>query len=276
MPPCSLAPKGTRSARRRCLAATCLALAWLLSPAAVLDVSAEASAHRSAYAERHRAIAPDERARAAELALAAARERGAGSAPADERAIEGDGLEVLRVERHREPKGMTAASYRRRVDVLIYDYRIDHLCRVVVDLSAGAVDDVTVAPGIQVALSEREISRATRLLLLDPEARARLDARYERITGRRLRGAGDIQISGYVFRADAMPDAATESIAICGRHRCAQLLLRTNDDVSLELPIIDLSMGRVLETLDFGPVETRRSTGSGPVHSHGEEHDHAH
>ena len=55
----------------------------------------------------------------------------------------------------------------------------------------------------------------------------------------------------FIFRADANP--ATQGAAtVCGRHRCAQLLVESTDDLLVDLlPIVDLSTGRVVSRTGF-------------------------
>jgi hypothetical protein len=68
-----------------------------------------------------------------------------------------------------------------------------------------------------------------------------------------------------------MPGTNAPETAACGRRRCAQLLLRTRDNVSIEVTIVDLSRERALEARHFGPKPPKPP--APPDHG---AHDHAH
>jgi hypothetical protein len=219
------------------LAATLLA-AWSPAPA-----RADSAAER--FSKRHRVLDTAENTRALDAARGPAeselRRRAGRAAGSPER------LEVLEVDVHRYAKDVRAEEYRRRADVYIYDYDSDALAVAVVDLETNHVDAVTVTPGVQRPLNDREVARALDLLLADATSGARIRAEFQRITGRPLRNPSELTVSGFVYRADAMPDSNTTDTAACGRHRCAQLLISTQDAFSIELPIVDLSKQRVLQ-----------------------------
>jgi hypothetical protein len=220
---------------------------WLGSPA--LPAGAESAAEH--FAHRHRALDASERGRALDIARGPAEgelRRRAGRAPgAPER------LETLAADLHRHAKSTRVEDYRRRADVYVYDYDTDQLAWAVVDLDSGRLESLTVTASVQRPLSDREVAHALDLVFGDPASAARIRAEYARIAGHPLRDRHDLEVAGFVYRADAMPDANTPDSAECGRHRCAQLLIRTHDEVSLELPIVDLSRERVLEPRWFGP-----------------------
>jgi hypothetical protein len=223
-----------------------------------------AGAEPDGRSDRYRSLDASERARAlgkgrdrARPALAARR---AADAPARE--------EVLLIERHREPKG-TAGEGRRRADVYIYDYASDTLSLVVVDLDSGEAETVRVAQDAQLPLTENEIVRATALFYAQPAMRQRLEREFERIAGEPLEDLSALHIRAFVFRADSMPDTAPKETAVCGRHRCAQLMIYTEDKVAVEwLPVIDLSRERVLDSVAFGMSPPERSAPPGKAHEH--------
>jgi hypothetical protein len=139
---------------------------------------------------------------------------------------------------------------------------------VTVDLEAGQVESVRTGTGVQPPLNDREVVRAMDLLFADAAAAARIGKEFERITGQPLGHWRELGVSGFVYHADSMPEANMPETKACGRHRCAQLLLRTQDNVSIEVPIVDLSRERLLETRRFGPPSSEP-----PDHG---AHDHAH
>ena len=76
---------------------------------------------------------------------------------------------------------------------------------------------------------------------------------YRQATGRELTDpATQLEIQALIFRADGNP-GVRGGAAACGRHRCAQFMIQTPDDLLVNLfPVIDLSAGRVVSrTGDF-------------------------
>ena len=258
--------------------AIALALGSMLAP----PVVGEADAAGRRASARYRKLDTGERVRAIEQARAAATpalsRRAARAVGASFRS------EVLLVERHRYAKGEDDS--RRLADVYIYDYEQDQLCRAVVDLDTDAVESITVAGGVQLPLTEAEVGRALRLALDHPEFGARLRNDYQLVTGQALAAPDDLDVSGFAYRADSMRDGDTRESRICGKRRCAQLMLRTPDGTVLDLPIVDLSRNRLLDSRAFGLNarerlrrrreldEERRRTGGGHHHEDGGHHAH--
>ncbi len=178
-----------------------------------------------------------------ELDVAAALARG--SNPGEAAGL-GDDDVVLLVERHEEAKGAEL----RRADVYVYSYDDDVLTLTVVDLATGEPRSTTIVPNTQLPLVQEEQDRAVQLLMDHAGARRALATAYRQATGRDLADvATDVIIDPIVFRADANPQAAAGAARRCGTHRCAQLLLRSADDLLINLfPVIDLSTGRVATT----------------------------
>ena len=162
---------------------------------------------------------------------------------------EGSGVELLSVERRVDKSAEQAGA--RRADVYTYDYRVDRLYHSVVDLASGRVIETESAQDVQIALSEAEQGRAIRLALDDPTTRSVLDAAYRRATGAALTDpATQLRTFALVFRADANPGKNLGPASVCGRQRCAQLLMSTPDDVLVEAaPVVNLSVGTVYRNL---------------------------
>ena len=154
----------------------------------------------------------------------------------------GDDDVVLLVERHEEAKADEDDGLR-RADVYVYSYDDDVLTWTVVDTATGEVDQSQVVPGTQLPLIQEEEDRALEIALADPEFAQLLATRYRQATGRDLADpATDLDIQPIVFRADANPAAAAGGAGACGRHRCAQLMIQSTDDLLVNLlPIVDLS-----------------------------------
>ena len=164
-------------------------------------------------------------------------------------------IELLLIERHEE----SAETYRqkswpRRADTYYYDYNSDRLIHYVINLESKAIDQINVSQSVQLPLTRNELQNAIRLVMEDITLRRTLNAEFERVTdGQQLTSAEQLQIKGFVFGSDVMPDRVNEATQPCGLHRCAQLLIYTQDNIVLELlPIVDLS--RQLVTQDLSPV----------------------
>jgi len=243
-----------------------LVVVWGVSLAAAGTGAAAGAEPDARFAERHRELDAVERSNALRIARGPAEQAlrsRAGRSPGD-----AERLEVLRIVRRTAPKGVRPEEYRRRAEVYLYDYGTDRVAVATVDLESGEVESVRTAVDVQPPLSEREIARATELLFSDAVAAQRIGDEFARITGRPLEDRREIEVSGFVYHADSMPETNTPETRSCGRHRCAQLLLRTWDNVSIEVPIVDLSRERVLEARHFGPKPS-----TPPDHG---AHDHAH
>ena len=164
--------------------------------------------------------------------------------------------ELLLIERHAETKAvMQSGNWPRRADVFVYLYDSDTLLHAVVNLTARTVDSVETATGVQLPLTQNEMSRAFQLLLSDDTTQANIAAQYVTITGEALaRPESQLKFRALIYRADSMP-GSNPGAADCGPHRCAQFLLTTQNDVVINLlPIVDLSRGRLVSAGAFvGP-----------------------
>lgn len=164
----------------------------------------------------------------------------------------GDDDVVLLVERHEEDKAVEDEG-RRRADVYVYSYDDDVLTLTIVDTATGEVDSTEVVSGTQLPLVDQEGEEAIALALDDARFSQLLATRYRQATGRDLTDvATEVVVDPIVFQADANPAAASRAARDCGRHRCAQLMLRSSDDLLIDLlPIVDLSSGRIVSRTGF-------------------------
>ena len=156
------------------------------------------------FEKRYRSLDASERSRA----LAAAR----GPSEAEIRRRTGRPpdaplrIEVLGVEPQRLAKDARPETYRRRAEVITYDYDSDRRSVATVDLESGRVETIFVVGGGQLPLTDAEVARAFELVLADPESSARLRANFARVASRPLRDPGELEITGFVYRAESMPD----------------------------------------------------------------------
>jgi hypothetical protein len=173
-----------------------------------------------------------------------------GSGPAEGTGL-GDDDVVLQVERHEEDKAVEDSAPR-RADVYVYSYDDDVLTWQLVNVETGHIDHAEVVPNTQLPLIEEERNRALQLAMDNPQFAQRLATAYRQATGHDLEDpATQVEADPIVFLADS--NAATTGAARqCGRHRCAQLMLQTNDDLLIDLlPVVDLSAGRVVSQTGF-------------------------
>lgn len=162
--------------------------------------------------------------------------------------------EVLLVERHQEPKATRQSGQtRRRSDAYIYDYTTNELKHVIVDLETQEVEVIEKYQGIQLPLTENEITNAYFLAFSQEEVRQQLNEQYRQITGGELTDAAQLEIKAFIFTVDAMPDEVNQFSEECGIHRCAQLQFYTTDNTILDIqPIVDLSRGIVIQDISGG------------------------
>jgi hypothetical protein len=196
-------------------------------------------------------LAASERAVAREGARRAF-EQGLGKTLDDER------REIVLVERRRfrekAPRDRAAAARARirAADVYVYDYDENLTRRIGVRLPGGEVESIEELPGVQLPLSKPEIERAFEIAYADPRVRCRIQELYRARTGDVLANPNELHRKAMVFHARSNPVGLTPEAALCGQHRCAQLLLFTSDSFAVEvIPIVDLSTGAVVQVGDF-------------------------
>ena len=157
--------------------------------------------------------------------------------------------EVLLIERNEE-KG--APTDQRRADVFIYDYSTNELIEALVDLNTSEVISSERKQGVQLPLTNNELKRAKEIVFEDEDERAILEEEYRRITSREMTNTSDLNIKAFTFLADSLPNRINEASKQCGIHRCAQLMLYTQDNVVFEIsPIVNLSEGVVTQRIGF-------------------------
>jgi len=195
-----------------------------------------------------------------ERALTAALQAGlAGGADSEISAAAID-QEVLLVERHQSKKSdLQSASIIRQGDVYVYDYNTDTLKHAIVNLNTNETIAVEEMQNVQLPLTEREVNRALDLIFENEQLRNELSSRYQSVTGAELNNVDQLRVKAFVFRADSMPDRVNTLSQECGIHRCAQVLLYTDDDTILEVqPIVDLSRQIVTQEITNNIVVEER------------------
>jgi hypothetical protein len=215
--------------------------AALIAPAALLlpgqsDQTGSAQAARTGYDP----LSEPEQARAEAIAMA--------DAQVQETLADSTRTAVLVVERYQEDKDVYATgSWPRRAEVLVYDYQQDRLVQAVVSLDSGQVDEVAAADRVQPPLTPAEGRQVLDIALADPVTEGRIRTAWAEATGGAPFDSDALKPSPWVFRFDSVPDGTFPGTEECGLHRCAQLMLATQDGLLLDvMPIVDLSAERVV------------------------------
>ncbi len=160
-----------------------------------------------------------------------------------------DHQEVLLIERNEEkgaPKGQ------RRADVYIYNYATNELQESLVDLNTSEIISSVTKQGVQLPLTENELKRAKEIVFEDEDERQIIEHEYNRITSRTLNDTSELNIKAFTFTADSLPNRINEASKQCGIHRCAQLMLYTDENIVFEIsPIVNLSAGVVTQRIGF-------------------------
>ena len=165
--------------------------------------------------------------------------------------------EVLLVERHQETKSVRKqGNWPRRADMYVYNYDTNTLTYSIINLDTGAVDVVETAQNVQLPPNQAETERAIQLALADPQVNAILQTQYQATSGTPLTNPqNQLDIHVLTFKAQSGPDQPQGAVANCGLHRCAQLLITTQNGYFINLlPVVDLSNNQVINvTLNSGP-----------------------
>lgn len=157
--------------------------------------------------------------------------------------------ELLLVERHPNDKGQTA----RLADVYTYDYSTNETLINVIDLDTNKTLSSKREQNLQLPLTANELQRASDLIFADDEERRLLDTEFKRITGKTLSNPQQqLQVKAFVFLASSLPEQLNTASKQCGLHRCAQVLLYTDDSLVFEVsPIVNLSAGVITQNIGF-------------------------
>ncbi|MGY0491070.1 Tat pathway signal sequence domain protein [Streptomyces sp. WG-D5] len=168
----------------------------------------------------------------------------------DARDVEGDrGPQHLSTNLTEVDPGLAgAAAGQRRADVVYYDYKSDSVVTKTVNLDTGKVEDSRTDQGVQPPPSQGELAEAAQLLMADPLG-ADLKADYKDATGKQLTKAGQLELSGMVFRKKTVADVPAD-LAKCGEHRCLRVITKVVngpwiDTRALVVDLSDRSVGRL-------------------------------
>lgn len=131
------------------------------------------------------------------------------------------------------------AAQARRAAIYYYNYRDNVLTKRVVNLTTGKVEGTFTAKDMQPPLSDREVSKAFRLLL-GSDLAGEFKSEYKKATGRDYNESEQLTIIGHTYVAQ--PGDA-KAVAECGAHRCAQLFPRIPDGPFIDITamVVDLS-----------------------------------
>ena len=147
-----------------------------------------------------------------------------------------------------DPTLSGAAARQRRADVVYYDYKSDSVITKTVNLDTGKVEDSRTDQGVQPPPSQAELAEAAQLLI-DNRLGADLRGDYKDATGKQLTKAGQLQLSGMVFRKETVAKVPSD-LTECGKHRCLRVVAKvTNgpwiDTRALVVDLSDHTIGRL-------------------------------
>ncbi len=218
-------------------------------------------------------LTPAEVAQANEAAndmrsVSAAAVRTAATAPGQV-AVSAPAEEVVLVERHPEAKAVMAAGvWPRRADLYLYRYADDTLVHGLYDYATGQTEVVESVQGVQLPLNDSERQTAIAIAYADPPLRAQLADEYRLITGGTLTSAAQLDMRVFSYHAGSNPEMETPPVQACSVNRCAQLLILTDQNVTLRaLPIVNLSQMKVASVM---PLDVGAAADAAAGHTHGE------
>jgi Cu2+-containing amine oxidase len=155
-------------------------------------------------------------------------------------------IELLLVERRFSEKGVQSPNTVRMADVYSYNYNTDTLNYTIINIDSGQVLQSEEKQGVQLPLTENEISRSINIASENQLLHTSLEKEYLNITGQALQSFDQLIVKAFIFLAKSMPGQVNAETKLCGLHRCARLVMHTSERIALETaPIIDLSSGVV-------------------------------
>lgn len=153
-----------------------------------------------------------------------------------------DPVLLLIEKRPLERKGQPQLS-----DVYYYDYQKDRTIHCIVDPSTGEVHKQRVSAKLQLPLIDEEVQRAFDIYL-QSRHRSDLAAAYLDATGQSLIDVRKVHFKAYTFHGAENEKALNKKSRRCGKTRCAQILLYTEDNIALNLsPVVNLAKATVVQ-----------------------------
>ena len=151
---------------------------------------------------------------------------------------------LLMVERRPADKNPNAS---RTANVYYYDYRKDQTIHAIVDAESGKVHKQVLVRNLQLPLIDDEVQRAFDIYTQSRFRTDLADAYFE-TTGQALIDISKVHFKAYVFHASVNEELLNKKTRRCGKTRCAQLLLYTEDNIAMNLsPVVNLSRGVVIQ-----------------------------
>ena len=176
--------------------------------------------------------------------------------------------ELLLVERR---PADSKTSQARTANVYYYDYQKDQTIHCIVDAESGEIHKKIRVRNLQLPLNDNEIQRAFDIYLQSEHRNELVDAYYQ-TTGQSLIDISKVQFKAYVFHASVNEALLNKKARRCGKTRCAQLLLYTEDNIAMNLsPVVSLSRGVVIQGNTL-PGEAFSTSTAVDDHAHDDEH----
>jgi hypothetical protein len=162
-----------------------------------------------------------------------------------------ENIEILLIERHAVKKG-EERSAPRLVDLYSYDYKVNTLNQVLINLNTNSVVSLKQDTEVQLPLTQNEIDKAVAILLANQEQYKLILNEFKQITGEEYTSTDQIEIKAFAFWGNTLLGVSNGESLKCGKHRCAQILIYTPDLVAFEVsPIVDLSIKKVVQNINF-------------------------
>ena len=159
--------------------------------------------------------------------------------------------EPLKLLVERRPREKNSNSDARQANVYYYDYSTDELIHSIIDVNSGDIIRQDRLKNTQLPLIPEEIQEAFDIVTSVPIYNNALHRAYKNVTGQNLNDFSDINYKAIIFLADTLKNGLNTASKACGLRRCAQLLIYTKENISLDFsPIIDLSRGIVTQNPD--------------------------
>lgn len=162
----------------------------------------------------------------------------------------------------------------RMADVYYYDYQKDQTIHCIVDPATGKIHQQIKVRNMQLPLTEEEIQRTYDIYIQSPH-RKELAKAYSHVTGQSLIDMSKVDFKAYVYHGEINESRLNKKTRRCGKTRCAQLLLYTDENIALNLsPVINLSKAVVVQGNTLPTQSAEPSTVSDHPHGTDQGRDH--
>lgn len=175
---------------------------------------------------------------------------------------------LLLMEKRPQDKNALAT---RMTDVYYYNYKKDETIHLIVNQEDGKIHKRRSVKNVQLPLIPEEIQRAYNIYLQSPHLQD-LSQAYFDATAQMLIDMNKINFKAFIFHGEDNLNELNKEAKRCGKTRCAQLLLYTDENIALNLsPVINLSKGIVVQANTF-PQNTEVTLPGSLMHHNNDQH----